>query len=64
MTKDAGGADVLAAHVESTLPAVAAALSALRDAATAEISALDDQWQPLAGAIAGWCDDWEAWKKL
>lgn len=63
VTKDADGADALAAHVESTLPAVATALSALSDAATAQVSALDDQWQPLAGAIAGWCDAWESWKR-
>ncbi|GAB2679603.1 AAA family ATPase [Thalassiella azotivora] len=62
--KDAGGADVLAAHVETQLPALAAAVSCLREAAASEVSALDDEWQPLASAIAGWCDDWEAWKKV
>lgn len=62
--KDAGGADVLAAHVEKQLPALAAAVSNLRESAASEVSALDDEWQPLASAIAGWCDDWEAWKNV
>ena len=64
VNKDAGGADVLAAHVETQLPALAAAVSCLRESAASEVSALDDEWQPLASAIAGWCDDWEAWKKV
>ncbi|MGD8201519.1 AAA family ATPase [Ornithinimicrobium sp. W1679] len=62
--KDAGGADVLAAHVEKQLPALAAAISCLRESAASEVSALDDEWRPLASAIAGWCDDWEAWKNV
>lgn len=62
--KDAGGADALAAHVETQLPRLADAVAALRSSAAAEISALDDQWQPLASGIAGWCDDWEAWKTV
>lgn len=63
-TKDAAGTDVLAAHVETQLPRLAAAVALLRESAASEISALDDQWQPLASAIAGWCDDWEAWKNV
>lgn len=62
--KDAGGADVLAAHVDTQLPRLAAAVAFLRESAASEISALDDQWQPLASAIAGWCDNWVAWKKV
>ncbi len=62
--KDAANADVLAAHVETHLPRLAAAIAQLRESTTAEIAALDDQWQPLASAIAGWCNDWEAWKKV
>lgn len=62
--QDANGADALAAHVESALPALAAAVAHLRDAAAAELSALDDQWQPLASAIAAWCDQWDAWKRV
>lgn len=63
-TKDAAGTDVLATHVETQLPRLAAAVALLRESAASEISALDDQWQPLASAIAGWCDDWEAWKNV
>lgn len=63
-TKDAGGADVLAAHVKNQLPRLAAAVTLLRESATSGISAMDDQWQPLASAIAGWCDEWDAWKKV
>lgn len=64
ITKDAHGADSLAAHIESQLPPLAHSLELLRAAAAAEISALDDEWQPLASAIAGWCDDWESWKQV
>ncbi|WP_372733371.1 AAA family ATPase [Nocardioides sp.] len=63
-TKDAAGTDVLAAHVETQRPRLAAAVALLRESAASEISALDDQWQPLASAIAGWCDDLEAWKNV
>lgn len=62
--KDADGADTLATHVETHFPRLADAVGVLRSSAAAEIAALDDQWQPLAGAIAGWCDDWEAWKAV
>lgn len=62
--KDAAGADSLATHVETQLPPLATAVAFLRDSAAAEASALDDEWQPLASAIAGWCDEWEAWKKV
>ncbi|RMB57232.1 AAA family ATPase [Tessaracoccus antarcticus] len=63
VSRDADGADALATHVESALPALTAAVTALADAAMAEVSALDDQWQPLASAIAGWCEEWESWKQ-
>ena len=63
VSKDADGADALATHVESSLPSLTAAVSSLREAATAEVSALDDQWEPLASVIAGWCDEWESWKQ-
>ena len=62
--KDADGADVLAAHAETQFPRLAAAVAVLRASAASEISALDDQWQPLASAIAGWCDDWEAGRQV
>lgn len=62
--KDADGADVLVAHVETQLPRLVDAVDLLRSSAAVEVSALDDQWQPLAGAIAGWCGDWEAWKTV
>jgi recombinational DNA repair ATPase RecF len=63
-TRDAEGADVLAAHIERALPPLEKAIAALREAAGAEVTALDDQWQPLASAIAAWCDQWDEWKKV
>lgn len=59
---NANGADVLATHIETRLPVLIAAVVHLRESAAIEVSALDDEWQPLASAIAGWCDDWEEWK--
>lgn len=62
VSRDAAGADDLIQHVESALPILVEALDNLREAARTRMAELDDEWQPLAGAIAGWCDDWESWK--
>lgn len=62
VSKNADGADQLTTHVETRFPRLTAALNDLRSAASAELSARDDDWQPLASAIAGWCQDWENWK--
>lgn len=64
VSKDAAGADALAAHVQTQRPGLAAAVDLLGEAARDEIAALDDQWQPLAGAIAAWCVEWESWKRV
>lgn len=60
--RSAEGADLLIAHVESKRPRLEAAVARLTSEVASQISTLDDLWQPLASAIAGWCDDWDAWK--
>lgn len=62
VSSDAAGADSLVAHVELRFPELSSNVAGLRGAAATEVAALDDQWQPLAIAIASWCDAWDQWK--
>jgi recombinational DNA repair ATPase RecF len=61
---DAAGAEALCTHLDAQLAPLAAAVAGLRAAAADEVAARENEWQPLAGAIAGWCDDWDAWQTV
>lgn len=61
--RDAAGADALMDHVEIRLPKLRTAVTRLNEAASVALMELDDQWQPLATAIAAWCDAWDGWKE-
>ncbi|KAA1419200.1 AAA family ATPase [Nocardioides humilatus] len=51
----------LADHLELHLDDLTTALTAVREAAGVELSAREDEWEPLAAAIAGWCTEQEDW---
>lgn len=59
VTRDAAGADVLTEHVARTFSDLTAAVELVREQATKQIAVLDDDWQPLAAAIAAWCEQWD-----
>ena len=61
---DAAGAETLCGHLDAQLLPLAAAVADLRAAAADEVAARENEWQPLASAIAGWCDDWDAWQAV
>lgn len=61
--RDAAGADALMDHVGTKLPKLRTAVTRLNEAANVALMELDDQWQPLATAIAAWCDAWDGWKE-
>jgi class 3 adenylate cyclase/energy-coupling factor transporter ATP-binding protein EcfA2 len=46
--------DLVAAVLEEAMPLVAEAMTAVRDAAVAELERRDDAWRPLALEVAGW----------
>lgn len=52
---------VLADHLDLHADKLADALSELRERAAVALAARDDAWGPLAGQIATWCDQWDAW---
>lgn len=58
---DAKAASELADHLELHLEDLTKALSQAREAASATVAELDDQWEPLAAAIGGWCNDQDEW---
>lgn len=59
--RSADGADALCAHIEAHLPDLTDAVRCVSEAAATAVAALDDEWQPLASAIATWCDEWDDW---
>lgn len=60
-SRSADGADALAAHIEAHLTEVTDAVRSVNAAAANAMAAMDDDWQPIASAIATWCDEWDIW---
>lgn len=51
----------LAQHLEDEALPLSEAVTALRDAAAAELQTRHELWAPVASRIAGFCTDWDNW---
>ena len=58
---DAHTASALADHLERHAAGLADRLREVRLAASEQLAALDDKWEPLAADIATWCSHWDEW---
>ncbi|HWC23840.1 MAG TPA: AAA family ATPase [Flexivirga sp.] len=59
---DAPAGDLdLAKHLDDHVLALAEAVSALREAADAQLQARQDLWAPVAARIAAFCTAWDEW---
>lgn len=58
---EATATHALADHVDTRVSGLVDSVTALRAAASAELEALHDRWQPVATRIAAWVATWRAW---